>query len=107
MLVGLLCLSLGVWSVAPSVSHAPAIADAAELYAELVADHGHDHGFAADVMWAMHGHSHDAADHDHNPATLVRGGETSIRLAVSKRRASVPACLTSDSLFRLERPPSV
>ena len=107
MFVGVLCIAVGVWSLAPAVSHTPAIADAAELQAEMLAEHGHDHGFVADVLWAMHGHAHDATDHDHNPATLARGTDTMVRLGVSNRRAIVPTRLTSDRLFRLERPPSV
>lgn len=102
--VALLCLSLGVWSLAPSVSHVPTIIATPQDHAELTAQHGHSHGFEDDIYWAVHGHGHDAADHDHNQAALARGVSEPVpedrdawRLRPSPER---PA-----PVFRIERPP--
>lgn len=40
----------------------------------MIEDHGHSHGLEIDLLWAMHGHQHDLADHDHNAAVLVKPG---------------------------------
>ena len=53
----LLCLSLVVWSMLPSLSHVPRIAETLNEHAQMVADHGHSHGFAEDLLWALHGHN--------------------------------------------------
>lgn len=37
----------------------------------MVAEHGHSHGLQEDLLWAMHGHSHDAVDHDHSHAVAA------------------------------------
>jgi len=66
----LTCVALVVWSVTPSFTHAPAVFETIQDHMEMVENHGHSHGFVEDLHWAMHGHSHDAADHDHNQAFL-------------------------------------
>lgn len=66
----LLTLSILMWSVMPATSHAPAVFETLQEHAEMVAEHGHSHGLEEDLYWAMHGHSHDSADHDHSPAVL-------------------------------------
>lgn len=69
----LLTVSLALWSVLPATSHAPAVFETIQDHLEMVADHGHSHGFEEDLYWAMHGHSHDMADHDHSQALLAFG----------------------------------
>jgi hypothetical protein len=72
-LAALLCLSLVIWSLAPSMSHTPSVFDVVADHAEMIAEHGHSHGFEEDLYWALHGHSHDVADHDHSQALLALG----------------------------------
>ena len=67
VLAVLMCLALIVWSAVPSFTHSPAIFETIQDQLEMVEDHGHSHGFEEDLYWAMHGHSHDTADHDHKP----------------------------------------
>jgi len=43
----------------------------------MIEDHGHSHGLEIDLLWAMHGHQHDLADHDHNTAVLAKSGPKS------------------------------
>ena len=68
----LLALSVALWSVAPAASHAPIVFETIHDHFEMIETHGHAHGsLAEDIYWAMHGHSHDTADHDHSPAVLA------------------------------------
>lgn len=69
----LLFVALVAWSLVPSSSHASAVFETIQNHLETIADHGHSHGFEEDLYWAMHGHSHDAADHDHSQALLMPG----------------------------------
>ncbi|APX90800.1 hypothetical protein BV394_14665 [Brevirhabdus pacifica] len=66
-----LCLGLVTWLVMPSASHAPKVVEALSLQAEILAEHGHVHDLDRDVVWALHGHGHDGADHDHSPAMMA------------------------------------
>ena len=101
----LLCVSFLVWSITPSLNHSPKVIETIQDHLEMVADHGHSHGFEEDLSWALHGHSHDLADHDHSQAFLVTGYR------------AVPDRVTGDSWrmmlsahgpsrqFRIDRPP--
>jgi hypothetical protein len=55
----------------PSFTHAPSVFETIQEHLEMVEDHGHSHGFEEDLYWAMHGHSHYVADHDHTQAFLT------------------------------------
>src|SRR6056297_4290235 len=68
-----LCLSLVVWSVVPAATHVPTVFETIQDHLEMIADHGHSHGFEEDLYWAMHGHRPDVADHDHSQAFLALG----------------------------------
>ncbi len=100
-----LFLALVVWSVTPSFSHAPAIIETIQDHVEMVEDHGHSHGFEKDLFWAMHGHSHDVADHDHKQPFLASVSGT----APEWHRDEAWRRLTSDRgpnrQFRIDRPP--
>ena len=100
-----LCLSLVVWSMVPAATHAPTVFETIEDHLEMIADHGHSHGFEEDLYWAMHGHSHDAADHDHSQALLVLGDRSP--LAPGYRDAWRPKASPGEGhhSFRIERPP--
>jgi hypothetical protein len=105
ILTALLCLSLFGWSILPSLSHVPRIAETLEEHAQMVADHGHSHGLAEDLLWALHGHSHDAIDHDHSPALAVavaNGGVCPAAQDAWRLRASQSG---PHRIFRIERPP--
>lgn len=68
----LLCVAVLAWSLAPTTGHSPRVAEVLTKHAEMVADHGHSHGLAEDLWWAIHGHHHDTVDHDHSPGVLLR-----------------------------------
>lgn len=101
----LLCLSLVVWSVLPAATHTPTVFETIQDHLEMIADHGHPHGFEEDLYWAMHGHGHDVVDHDHSQAllTLIEHSDTSFAFRDGWR--------LSDSLggprrsSRIDRPP--
>ena len=101
----LLGLALLLWIVLPATSHAPAIFETLQEHAEMIAEHGHSHGFEEDLAWAMHGHDRDSADHDHSQAVLApdlfpqpfEGYGTAWRLDASATGPSMA--------FLIERPP--
>ncbi|WP_445943290.1 hypothetical protein [Roseicyclus sp.] len=105
IMAAVLCLSLIGWSMLPSLSHVPRIAETRHEHAQMIADHGHSHGLHEDLLAALHGHSHDAVDHDHSPALAVAAtsgafwpaGQDGLRLWASQ---SGP-----HRIFRIERPP--
>ena len=66
-----LCLSIAIWAVMPTPLHVPSVTEIIEQHAEMVAEHGHSHGLAEDLFWALHGHGPDVAEHDHGAATLT------------------------------------
>lgn len=104
-MTALLCLSLLCWSILPSLSHVPRIAETLNEHAQMIADHGHSHGFQEDLLWALHGHSHDAVDHDHSPALAVMAASGGIWPAAQdawRLRASQSG---PHRIFRIERPP--
>ena len=68
----LLCVAVLAWSLAPTTDHSPRVAEVLTEHAEMGADHGHSHGLAEDLWWAIHGHHHDTIDHDHSPGVLLR-----------------------------------
>ena len=101
----LLTLSVIVWSVMPATGHALKLFDTIEDHLEMISDHGHTHGFEEDLYWAMHGHSHDAADHDHSQALVAFDDRT---LPASAYRDAWRVRGSPDGSkrnFRIERPP--
>ena len=102
----LLALSVAIWSVAPVASHAPVVFETIHDHFEMIETHGHAHGsLAEDVYWAMHGHSHDTADHDHSPAVLTLAmRETAFAPPRDLWRPRV-ASTGPTRVFRIERPP--
>lgn len=101
----LLCLSLAVWSVMPVSGHTPTVLETVQDHLKMIADHGHSHGFQEDLYWAMHGHGHDAADHDHSQAFVTPGDRT--HLASAQSDAWLLRALPGGPRrsFRIERPP--
>lgn len=106
MLLGaLLCLSLLAWSILPTMSHVPRIAEVLDEHAWMTADHGHSHGLPEDLLRAFHGHGHDAIDHDHSPAlpVVASGGEPWPTARDDWRLPTAQA--GPQRIFRIERPP--
>ena len=74
----------------------------------MIAEHGHSHGLEDDILWAMHGHSHDSIDHDHSQA-VVPGPNLSTQTLEIYRAAWRLSSATSNTLriYQIERPPRV
>ncbi len=71
----------------------------------MIADHGHSHGFEEDLFWALHGHSHDAADHDHSQVVLLaNNGPAALLLGKDIWRLRTSR-VDPFRDFRIERPP--
>ena len=72
---------------------------------EIIADHGHSHGFEEDLYWAMHGHNHDTADHDHSQAfiSVIDGVSNAVSFGDIWRLRPSPG--EGRHAFRIERPP--
>ncbi len=101
----LLCLSLVVWSIAPNASHAPSVFEVVAEHTQMIAEHGHSHGFAEDLYWAMHGHSHEVADHDHSQALLVFGAGSYPSLANRDTWRLWPTSGGLHRIYLIDRPP--
>lgn len=102
----LLAASFAVLSALPSLNHAPRVLDTLQTHIEMTAEHGHSHGFAEDLLWAMHGHDHDEMDHDHSPVMLSSAiHDFSISNLIVWQQT--PLELVSSVNFLIERPPKV
>lgn len=106
-LAALLCLSLVVWSIVPSASHTPSVFDVVAEHAEMIAEHGHSHGFEADFYAALHGHSHDVADHDHSQALLAFGASAHQSWGYRDNFRLHPSSGGPHRAYLIERPPRV
>lgn len=104
----LLCAAVLVWSVMPTSSHTPAILDVLEEHSEIVAEHGHSHGLEEDLLWAMHGHSHDSIDHDHSQAVVPARDLSPHPLYIYRTAWRLrPANSNTLRIGQIERPPRV
>ena len=101
----LLMLAFVAWTITPLPSHVPIVVETLQEHADMIKDHGHSHGFEDDILWAMHGHSHDVADHDHSQVLIipVRFAQAFDDSAPVWRRAVTMDW--SSPNFRFERPP--
>jgi hypothetical protein len=104
-MTALLCLSLIGWSILPSLTHVPRIAETLHDHARMIADHGHSHGFQVDLRAALHSHSQDAIDHDHSPALAVAAASSAIWPAAQDALRLQASQSDHHSVFRIERPP--
>lgn len=100
-----LCLTVFAWSAVPSTAHAPKIFETIQDHLEIIADHGHSHGFEEDLYWAMHGHSHDTTDHDHSQAFISVSGGTSHAVPHLHIWWMNPSPRIGRHAFLIERPP--
>ncbi|WFE77295.1 hypothetical protein [Roseinatronobacter sp. S2] len=103
----LLCVALAVWLVIPTANHVPTIIETLQDHAEMVATHGHSHGLEEDIYWAMHGHSHEAADHDHSQAFLMLPVASAPAVGDEGMWRLKPVPWGSSRNFGIERPPRV
>lgn len=101
------CIALAFWTVAPNTSHVPKLLNVLQDHAEMVAEHGHSHGLEEDLIWAMHGHNHDVADHDHSHAVLLQPRSAALPLVTASTWHGRALAHWSPPVFRLERPPRV
>ena len=106
-LAALLCVALLVWSFMPSTSHAPVIFETLQEHAEMIAKHGHSHGLEEDLAWAMHGHGHDSADHDHSPVILAALRQVEIPASYGFLRRAEMSTSGPWPVHLIERPPRV
>lgn len=103
--IAVLCLCLAIWSVIPSVQHTPSLLETVQDHLAMIDDHGHSHGFEDDLLWAMHGHSHDVVDHDHNPAFLFPKPQFLSISDIGETWSGTPTSQRSSPHFRIDRPP--
>lgn len=105
--MSLLCMCFVVWSIVPSINHVPNVVETLQEHMEMIEDHGHSHSFAEDMLAALHGHNHDAIDHDHSKAFT----SPSERISEDRLMAAAPETALwlemPNPFFRIERPPRV
>ncbi len=100
-----LCCAFMAWSMNPDVGHLPKLLTVLEGYGQVVADHGHTHGIIEDFLWAMHGHPHDLADHDHGTELLPSVAAPPPPLTHRRPPPAQPANGVPSPIFRFDRPP--
>ena len=103
----MVCLAVALWAVVPLPPHVPTLFDTLQEHAAFIAEHGHSHGFEEDLAAAMHGHSHDAMEHDHSVATLSLVPRTQITCFGRDLDRPRPSWACSGIVPRIERPPRV
>lgn len=101
-----LIFSFIVWSVMPTIGHVPRVSETHQEHIEMVAEHGHSHGYIEDLLWAMHGHNHDESDHDHSFVTLI-STIADFYMLHHKDWRQPPTKNISSPDFLIERPPRV
>lgn len=102
-----LCLAVAAWSLKAPLRHDPGQALIQQSIAEQAAEHGHAHGEAADLLWSQHGHSHDAADHDHNSALTPASNGLALQIPAADRHQAAGPGFAPPPLFAIEHPPRV
>ena len=105
VLAAVICLSVAVWSVLPTTNHVPTVLETLDEHAQMIASHGHSHGLAEDLVWALHGHSHDVMDHDHSQAVLTAAHDDGAMEHGADKRRFHPAPDMPSHAFRIDRPP--
>ena len=105
VLAAMICLSVAVWSVLPTTNHVPTVLETLDEHAQMIASHGHSHGLAEDLAWALHGHSHDAVDHDHSQAVLTATYDDGAMEHGANKWRFHPARDIPSRVFRIDRPP--
>ncbi|MGG7568199.1 hypothetical protein ACQ5SO_18765 [Rhodovulum sp. DZ06] len=89
--------------------HLPRLAMLLADHAQRVAEHGHSHGLEEDLaqglMAAMHGHSHDQADHDHGQAGLPPAPLAVASAEPPRPEAAAPPPGRAPPVLRWLRPP--
>ncbi|WP_421724345.1 hypothetical protein [Bauldia sp.] len=103
----LLCLSLVTWSVMPAATDASVPLDTLQDHLDHIAEHGHTHGFAEDLLWALHGHGHGVADYDHGQAMPALAELTELAAIDRDTCRHRPHSCGPPLHFRIERPPRV
>ena len=104
-LVALLCIAFAGWAAKPDLAQLPKLTAVLEDQARMVAEHGHAHGVEEDIFWALHGHPHDAADHEHGTEILPSVAATPAAPGHGRAGGPRPARDGPMPVFRLERPP--
>lgn len=103
----MLCLSMTFWSLNSATRHNPAQVFEQTIKSAEAAEHGHSHGEALDLIWSMHGHAHDAADHDHNSALTPAPVRLALQPMPRQHAPLTDRAAPPPPSFGFERPPRV
>lgn len=85
--------------------HVTSLFETLQEHMVFMAEHGHSHGFEEDLAAALHGHSHDAVEHDHSVAMLNFPPRPQAPTSLGKGDRPPPDLAISDFVFRIDRPP--
>lgn len=103
----LVCFAIALWAAMPVPPHVSTVLETLQEHAAFIAEHGHSHGFEEDLAAAIHGHSHDAMEHDHSVATLTLGPRTQVPCPGRDLGRPPPSGACSGLVQRIDRPPRV
>ena len=98
-------LSILFWAALPVPPHVTSLFETLQEHRLFMAEHGHAHGFEEDLAAALHGHSHDAVEHDHSVAMLTFPPHPQAPTSLGEGVRPPPDAAISDFVFRIDRPP--
>lgn len=104
-LATLLCLSLVLGFLMPLKAHAVTASDTAWPSLEVQVEHDHPHDLEEAIHRLVHGHHHDAADHEHAQALLGPGNRHHPTPDDGGHAEDRPLAAGPPRAFRIERPP--
>ena len=100
-----LSVALIVWTASASADHTPRVMETIQDHIQMIAEHGHSHGFEEDLYWAIHGHDHDAADHEHSQVFLIENPGSALPVDLRDTWQRLASAQGPPRQFKIERPP--
>jgi len=102
-----LCAIFLISTIRVDLGHLPKLLDVLQDYAETIADHGHSHGLAEDILTMVLGHAHGLGDHEHVPDLLLSVSDGYAPQVKGEQRNLGLFEADSGPTFLFERPPRV
>jgi hypothetical protein len=78
-----------------------------EKNAELIANHERSHGIPKGIFWALRGHNHDVAKHDHGTSMFSRPPRVQVNLRPRDIEYAIVSLESPWIEIRIERPPRI
>ena len=100
-----ICLAIALSALLPMPQHLPAFHEVLEQIELRIAEHGHSHGLAEDLDAALHGHGHEAVEHEHGTAIPASAPSPPVPPSPGKQTTSSQLAVTPGIPDGILRPP--